>query len=110
MLNIPERADYLLFSGTFILANKLQVVDDKMVEGLSTNVRWLGAKRVGREWETDLREQYELTFTPKPETRYHDPDDSNDDGASNYVQKAYKHAVCRLCRISNCLHWTVIFF
>jgi DNA-binding MarR family transcriptional regulator len=36
MLNIPDRADYLLFGGTFILANKLQVVGDKMVEGLST--------------------------------------------------------------------------
>jgi DNA-binding MarR family transcriptional regulator len=40
MLTIPNRADYLLFGGTFVLANKLQVVGDKMVDGLSTK-QWL---------------------------------------------------------------------
>ncbi len=35
-MKIPERADYLLFGGVFVLANKLQLVGDKMVEGLST--------------------------------------------------------------------------
>ncbi len=35
-MNIPERSDYLLFGGVFALANKLQAVGDKMVEGLST--------------------------------------------------------------------------
>lgn len=32
----PGRNDYLLFGGTFVLANKLQYVADKMVSGLST--------------------------------------------------------------------------
>ncbi len=32
----PGRNDYLLFGGTFVLANKLQFVSDRMVEGLST--------------------------------------------------------------------------
>jgi DNA-binding MarR family transcriptional regulator len=32
----PERSDYLLFGGVFALANKMQSVGDKMVEGLST--------------------------------------------------------------------------
>jgi DNA-binding MarR family transcriptional regulator len=34
-VKIPDRKDYLLFGGVFVLANKLQVVSDKMVEGLS---------------------------------------------------------------------------
>lgn len=32
----PESAKYLLFGGTFVLANKLQFVGDKLVDGLST--------------------------------------------------------------------------
>ncbi len=32
----PGRNDYLLFGGTFVLANKMQYVADKMVSGLST--------------------------------------------------------------------------
>lgn len=32
----PENTKYLLFGGTFVLANKLQFVGDKMVDGLST--------------------------------------------------------------------------
>jgi DNA-binding MarR family transcriptional regulator len=39
VLSVPDRADYLLFGGTFVLANKLQVVGDNMVDGLSTK-RW----------------------------------------------------------------------
>lgn len=35
-MKIPERMDYLLFGGTFLLANKLQLVGDNMVEGLSS--------------------------------------------------------------------------
>lgn len=35
-MNIPDRTDYLLFGGIFVLANKLQFVADKSVEGLST--------------------------------------------------------------------------
>ena len=35
-MKIPDRNDYLLFGGVFALANKLQFVGDKMVEGLST--------------------------------------------------------------------------
>lgn len=35
-MNIPENNQYVLFGGTFILANKLQVVADKRVDGLST--------------------------------------------------------------------------
>ncbi len=34
-MKIPDRMDYMLFGGVFVLANKLQVVSDKMVEGLS---------------------------------------------------------------------------
>lgn len=32
----PDNNQYLLFGGTFVLANKLQAVADKQVEGLST--------------------------------------------------------------------------
>lgn len=32
----PENTKYLLFGGTFVLANKLQFVGDKVVDGLST--------------------------------------------------------------------------
>lgn len=32
----PENTKYLLFGGTFVLANKLQFVGDKLVDGLST--------------------------------------------------------------------------
>lgn len=39
-MKIPDRTDYLLFGGVFILANKLQFVGDKMVDGLSTK-QWL---------------------------------------------------------------------
>jgi DNA-binding MarR family transcriptional regulator len=35
-MKIPDRSDYLLFGGVFVLANKLQFVGDKVVEGLST--------------------------------------------------------------------------
>ncbi len=35
-MKIPDRTDYLIFGGIFLLANKLQFVGDKMVEGLST--------------------------------------------------------------------------
>ncbi len=36
MLKIPDRADYLMFGSVFVLANKLQFVGDRTVEGLST--------------------------------------------------------------------------
>ncbi len=39
-MKIPERVEYLLFGGTFVLANKLQFVADKLVAGLSTK-QWL---------------------------------------------------------------------
>lgn len=32
----PKNTEYLLFGGTFVLANKLQFVGDKLVDGLST--------------------------------------------------------------------------
>ncbi len=35
-MKIPDRNDYLMFGGVFALANKMQIVGDKMVEGLST--------------------------------------------------------------------------
>ncbi len=35
-MNAPENSKYLLFGGTFVLANKLQFVGDMFVEGLST--------------------------------------------------------------------------
>lgn len=35
-MKIPENKQYVLFGGTFLLANKLQLVADKMVHGLST--------------------------------------------------------------------------
>lgn len=35
-MKIPENVQYVLFGGTFVLANKLQVVADKKVQGLST--------------------------------------------------------------------------
>ncbi len=35
MLKIPDRAEYLMFGGVFVLANKLQFVADRTVEGLS---------------------------------------------------------------------------
>ncbi len=35
-MKIPDRNDYLVFGGVFALANKMQSVGDKMVEGLST--------------------------------------------------------------------------
>lgn len=35
-MKIPENKQYILFGGTFVLANKLQVVADKKVKGLST--------------------------------------------------------------------------
>ena len=35
-MRIPENKQYILFGGTFVLANKLQVVADKTVRGLST--------------------------------------------------------------------------
>lgn len=35
-MNAPGNTKYLLFGGTFILANKLQAVGDKVVDGLST--------------------------------------------------------------------------
>ncbi len=39
-MKIPDRTDYLLFGGTFVLANKMQFVADKSVAGLSTK-QWL---------------------------------------------------------------------
>lgn len=35
-MKIPENKQYVLFGGTFLLANKLQLVTDKKVKGLST--------------------------------------------------------------------------
>lgn len=35
-MRIPENKQYILFGGAFILANKMQLVADRMVEGLST--------------------------------------------------------------------------
>lgn len=35
----PKNSQYLLFGGTFVLANKLQFVGDRFVKGLSTK-RW----------------------------------------------------------------------
>lgn len=35
-MRIPENKQYVLFGGTFVLANKLQAVADKHMEGLST--------------------------------------------------------------------------
>lgn len=35
-MNPPENKRYLLFGGTFVLANKLQLVGDKLVDGFST--------------------------------------------------------------------------
>lgn len=35
-MNKPDNSKYLLFGGTFLLANKLQFVGDKEVKGLST--------------------------------------------------------------------------
>ncbi len=35
-MKIPKNDQYILFGGSFILANKLQLVADKKVEGLST--------------------------------------------------------------------------
>lgn len=35
-MNIPENKQYVLFGGTFLLANKLQAVADKTMQGLST--------------------------------------------------------------------------
>lgn len=35
-MKIPDNRQYVLFGGTFVLANKLQVVADKRVKGLST--------------------------------------------------------------------------
>ncbi len=32
----PENTEYLLFGGTFVLANKLQFMGDKLVEGIPT--------------------------------------------------------------------------
>lgn len=50
----PENAKYLLFGGTFVLANKLQFVGDRMVEGLSTKQWFL------------LRSMSELPQDPPP--------------------------------------------
>lgn len=36
MMKQPNNTKYLLFGGTFVLANKLQYVGDSLVEGLST--------------------------------------------------------------------------
>lgn len=35
-MNIPENKQHVLFGGTFMLANKLQLVADKTIQGLST--------------------------------------------------------------------------
>ena len=35
-MKIPENSQYVLFGGTFVLANKMQYVADKKVKGLST--------------------------------------------------------------------------
>lgn len=35
-MKIPENKQYILFGGTFLLANKLQLIADKKVTGLST--------------------------------------------------------------------------
>lgn len=35
-MKIPENKQYVMFGGTFVLANKLQMVADKKVHGLST--------------------------------------------------------------------------
>lgn len=35
-MKIPENKQYVLFGGAFVLANKLQVVADKTMQGLST--------------------------------------------------------------------------
>ncbi len=53
-MKAPENRKYVLFGGTFVLANKLQVVGDKMVEGLSTKQWFL------------LRNMLELPREPMP--------------------------------------------
>lgn len=53
-MKIPENKQYVLFGGTFVLANKLQVVADKMVQGLSTKQWFL------------LRNLSELPTNPPP--------------------------------------------
>ncbi|MDC7288332.1 MarR family transcriptional regulator [Blautia schinkii] len=53
-MKTPENKQYVLFGGTFVLANKLQVVADKMVQGLSTKQWFL------------LRNLSELPTNPPP--------------------------------------------
>lgn len=50
----PENNQYLLFGGTFVLANKLQFVGDKLVDGLSTKQWFL------------LRNMMDLPSEPPP--------------------------------------------
>ncbi len=44
-MKIPDRSDYLLFGGVFALANKLQFVGDKIVDGLSTK-QWFMIRNI----------------------------------------------------------------
>lgn len=53
-MKIPENKQYILFGGAFVLANKLQVVADKRVQGLSTKQWFL------------LRNLSELPTNPPP--------------------------------------------
>lgn len=53
-MKIPDNNQYILFGGSFVLANKLQLVADKMVEGLSTKQWFL------------LRTLYDMPKEPTP--------------------------------------------
>ena len=53
-MKIPKNNQYVLFGGAFVLANKLQWVADKTVEGLSTKQWFL------------LRTLYDMPATPVP--------------------------------------------
>lgn len=53
-MKIPDNNQYILFGGSFVLANKLQLVADKMVDGLSTKQWFL------------LRTLYDMPKEPTP--------------------------------------------
>lgn len=53
-MKIPENNQYILFGGNFILANKMQLVADKTVTGLSTKQWFL------------LRNLSDMPLTPAP--------------------------------------------
>ena len=53
-MKTPENKQYVMFGGTFVLANKLQAVADKRVEGLSTKQWFL------------LRNLSDLPISPPP--------------------------------------------